>query len=61
MQIDREDVQVELNFYTPNTTNEHRIDLYSSKEPEILDWIDSYKGGDLFDIGANIGLYSTLG
>ena len=57
--IDREDVQVELNFYTPNTTNEHRIDLYSSKEPEILDWIDSYKGeGDLFDIGANIGLYS---
>lgn len=59
VQIDREDVQVELNFYTPNTTNEHRIDLYSSKEPEILDWIDSYKGeGDFFDIGANIGLYS---
>jgi FkbM family methyltransferase len=58
--ISRKDVEVTLNFYTPNTVSEHRVDLYTSKEPEILDWMDSYQGdGDLFDIGANIGLYSV--
>lgn len=58
--ISRKNVEVTLNFYTPNTVSEHRVDLYTSKEPEILDWIDSYQGdGDLYDIGANIGLYSV--
>jgi len=36
-----------------------RCRTYESKEPETLDWIDSFSEGDiLFDIGANIGLYS---
>jgi FkbM family methyltransferase len=37
-----------------------RADTYASKEPETLDWIDRYfRPGDcLYDIGANIGLYS---
>lgn len=36
-----------------------RCDTYETKEPETLDWIDQMKPGDiLYDIGANIGLYS---
>lgn len=36
-----------------------RCQTYSSKEPETLDWIDGFLGGDVFfDIGANIGVYS---
>lgn len=39
---------------------EYRATTYESKEPETLDWIDRHvKPGDvLYDIGANIGLYS---
>ncbi|MCC6278386.1 MAG: FkbM family methyltransferase [Oligoflexia bacterium] len=38
----------------------YRIDSYEHKEPETLDWIDENFGpGDvLFDIGANIGIYT---
>ena len=38
----------------------YRIASYDSKEPETLDWLDqNLRPGDvLFDIGANIGLYS---
>ena len=36
-----------------------RCRTYASKEPETLDWIDSFAPGEvLFDVGANIGLYS---
>jgi len=36
-----------------------RCRTYESKEPETLDWIDGFAPGDvLFDIGANIGMYS---
>lgn len=37
-----------------------RAGTYATKEPETLDWIDEYiqKTDVLFDIGANIGLYS---
>ena len=36
-----------------------RCHTYASKEPETLDWIDAFAQGDvLFDIGANIGMYS---
>jgi FkbM family methyltransferase len=36
-----------------------RCHTYTSKEPETLDWIDRFTPGEvLFDIGANIGLYS---
>jgi FkbM family methyltransferase len=36
-----------------------RADTFSSKEPEILSWIDRYGSDDPFwDIGSNIGLYS---
>ena len=45
--------------HTPNHICVTRANTFSSKEPEILEWIDKY--GDknpFFDIGANIGLYS---
>ncbi len=36
-----------------------RSRTYETKEPETLDWIDSFKKNEIFyDIGANIGIYS---
>src|SRR6516225_6500482 len=30
-----------------------------AKEPETIEWIDSFRAGDVFwDVGANVGLYS---
>ena len=50
---------LEFNFYVPNRLNLFRIDTFSSKEPETLEWIDTFKKNSIFwDIGANIGLYS---
>ncbi len=48
-----------LRFAVPNMQNHFRIDTFSSKEPETLEWIDSIpEGSVLWDIGANVGLYS---
>lgn len=49
----------EFVFHTPNGLCQWRVDTFSTKEPETLEWIDRYGGdGVLFDIGANVGLYS---
>ncbi len=49
----------EFLFHTPNALCQWRVDTFSIKEPETLEWIDRYGDkGTLFDIGANIGLYS---
>ncbi len=51
--------EISLRIYTPNALCRFRADSFSDKEPETLLWIDKYGGdGALFDIGANIGLYS---
>ena len=48
-----------LYFTTPNPLTRWRGETYSSKEPETLDWIDRMAEGQvLWDIGANVGLYS---
>ena len=53
-----EDV-VSLEFFTPNTMCQMRAETFSTKEPEILKWIDEHGGeSNFWDIGANIGLYS---
>ena len=50
---------IKLAFYSPNRLNKFRIDTFSSKEPETLNWIEKFSQGSIFwDIGANIGLYS---
>jgi FkbM family methyltransferase len=46
-------------FSVPNALNRYRIDTFSTKEPETLEWIDRFpEGSVVWDIGANIGLYS---
>jgi len=51
--------QVELAFVVPNSLNLFRANTFSSKEPETLEWIDQIPSGSvLWDIGANVGLYS---
>jgi FkbM family methyltransferase len=48
-----------LRFSAPNRLNDYRIRTFATKEPETLEWIDAIpRGSVLWDIGANIGLYS---
>lgn len=48
-----------LTFVTPNKLNYFRANSFSIKEPETLEWIDSIpEESVLWDIGANVGLYS---
>lgn len=50
---------VSLAFVVPNEINQWRVDTFSTKEPETLRWIDEIPAGSvLWDIGANVGLYS---
>ena len=46
-------------FATPNELCAYRAATFSTKEPETLEWIDGFKEmAVLWDIGANVGLYS---
>ena len=46
-------------FSVANKLNKFRADTFSSKEPETLEWIDGFSDNAvLWDIGANVGLYS---
>lgn len=50
-----------LQFTLPadNWITYYRWKTYNDKEPETLDWLDGLRPDDvLFDVGANIGLYS---
>lgn len=51
--------QTTLTFAVPNKLNCFRVQSFSTKEPETLEWIDSIpRGAVVWDIGANVGLYS---
>jgi hypothetical protein len=51
---------LELKFTVPNRLCRWRADTFSSKEPETLEWIDEIPSGAiLWDIGANVGIYSV--
>src|SRR5579862_5635119 len=46
-------------FHASNDLVAWRINSLLQKEPETVQWIDTFRPDDLFlDIGANIGLYS---
>lgn len=49
-----------ISILVSSDIEQYRIDSYGSKEPETLEWLDSQVNADsvLFDIGANVGLYS---
>ena len=48
-----------ITFFTPNAITKYRAKTFSTKEPETLDWIDSFdENAVMWDIGANIGIYS---
>jgi len=50
---------LKLKFYIPNRLSYYRIETFSTKEPETLNWIDKFEKKTTFwDVGANIGLYS---
>jgi FkbM family methyltransferase len=53
---------IRLDLYTPNSMCLYRAETFSSKEPETLDWIEEFgkNGATLFDIGANVGLYTIF-
>ena len=51
--------KISFDIYVPNKICEFRCETFSTKEPEMLEWLETYGGnGPLFDIGANVGLYS---
>lgn len=48
-----------LTFVVPNSLNHFRVDTFSTKEPETLEWIDGMRQGSIvWDVGANVGLYT---
>lgn len=48
-------------FHATNEMVTWRINTIRQKEPETIQWIDTFMPDDLFiDIGANIGLYSFM-
>lgn len=51
---------LKLKFAIPNRLSVYRVDTFATKEPETLEWIENIpKGEVLWDIGANIGLYTV--
>jgi FkbM family methyltransferase len=48
-----------ISFFSPGKTPEWRARTLLTKEPETIEWINSFNGSDVFwDIGANVGVYS---
>ncbi len=49
-----------IKFFCPTLISSFRAKTFFTKEPETLNWIDSYGSNKkcLYDIGANIGIYS---
>lgn len=48
-----------LKFHCPNDLTRWRVQTFFIKEPETLEWIDSFSADETFwDIGANMGIYS---
>lgn len=51
--------EASLYFYVTNPLTAFRVETFYTKEPETLQWIEGFSDNEvLWDIGANIGLYS---
>lgn len=49
-----------IQLHVPNWLTYYRAKSFFQKEPETLSWIDSMpKGSVMWDIGANVGIYSV--
>lgn len=49
----------DMRFFCPGEVPIWRANTFFEKEPETIEWIDSFeKNSIFFDVGANIGLYS---
>ena len=49
-----------LKFYNLNATTKGRYKSLYTKEPETIEWLDQIQPGEvLWDIGANVGLYTV--
>lgn len=49
----------DINFYCAGRVSLYRADTFHTKEPETLDWVDTFQPGEvLWDIGANVGCYT---
>jgi len=50
---------IALKFHRINAVTAYRIDSFFEKEPETIDWLNTFADNAVFwDVGANIGLYS---
>tara|TARA_Y100001970_G_C14151821_1_gene813153 strand:+ start:188 stop:1072 length:885 start_codon:yes stop_codon:yes gene_type:complete len=50
----------EIKFYCPSKIASYRVKTLFTKEPETIDWINNFgsEKNCLYDIGANMGIYS---
>lgn len=49
----------DVKFWCPNEITWWRAETLLTKEPETIEWIDSFKSGDVYwDVGGNIGVYA---
>lgn len=56
--VEHSGIRMELS--APNALCHWRAETFSTKEPETLEWIDSFRDDSVFwDVGANVGLYSV--
>ena len=48
-----------IKIYDFGSITRYRADSFFNKEPETINWIDTFNKGEIFlDVGANIGIYS---
>lgn len=48
-----------IQFYCPGVLLEYRARTLLTKEPETIEWLETFESNDVFwDIGANVGMYS---
>lgn len=58
--IQKEIKSDDMKFYISNRLTLWRVNTLYEKEPETIEWIDSFDENSIFwDIGSNIGLYSV--